>query len=108
MQGLSIKQARFARFPDEAAKLITVGVPPPDASLSPADLAAYTATANVQLNPDEVITREQRASCSPRCACGAKDLRTVLLWIGPGIHPGSGYYILVTTFRCRVCHSAAP
>ena len=58
VQGLAKKQARFAQFPEEAAKLISVGASLPDPAISPAELAAYTATANVLLNLDEVITRE--------------------------------------------------
>jgi Protein of unknown function (DUF1553) len=58
VQGLAKKLERFSQSPDEAAKLITVGASKPDATIPPAELAAYTATANVLLNLDEVVTRE--------------------------------------------------
>ncbi len=43
---------------DEAAALIAVGESPRKTSLSPAELAAYTAVASLLLNLDEVLTRE--------------------------------------------------
>jgi hypothetical protein len=49
--------AHYRRHPEEAAKLIAVGEKPADATIDPAELAAYTATANMLLNLDEVITQ---------------------------------------------------
>ena len=50
--------AAFAQDADAAGKLIAQGASKPAANLNPAELAAYTATANVLLNLDEVVTRE--------------------------------------------------
>ena len=53
-------QAELAHYradPDAAAKLIAAGAAPPDASLDPAELAAWTMVANVILNLDEVVTK---------------------------------------------------
>ncbi|MGD9858307.1 MAG: DUF1553 domain-containing protein, partial [Planctomycetaceae bacterium] len=41
-----------------AEKLIDVGEMPPDASIAPAELAAWTSVASVILNLDEVVTKE--------------------------------------------------
>jgi mono/diheme cytochrome c family protein len=49
---------KFRREPEAAAKLLTVGEAPLDKQLDPAELAAYTAVANVILNLDEVVTKE--------------------------------------------------
>jgi hypothetical protein len=46
---------------EAASKLIAVGDSPPDPSLDPAELAAYTGLASLILNLDEVITKESGA-----------------------------------------------
>ena len=56
--GLAKRTARFQQSPDEAAKILAVGEAKPDAKLNPIEIAAYTGTANVLLNLDEVVTRE--------------------------------------------------
>ena len=56
--GLEKRLAKY-RVDAEAAKaLLAQGEFKPDAQLNAAELAAYTVTANVLLNLDEVITRE--------------------------------------------------
>lgn len=54
--GLQQDLQDFSRAPQDAAKLLTVGASPADASLPPDQLAAWTLTANVLLNLDEVIS----------------------------------------------------
>ncbi len=54
--GLNSRLTKYNQQPDAAAKLTTVGAM--KAAGAPAELAAYTLTANVLLNLDEVITRE--------------------------------------------------
>ncbi|MEQ1861940.1 MAG: DUF1549 and DUF1553 domain-containing protein, partial [Chthoniobacteraceae bacterium] len=54
--GLTSRLAKYNQQPDAAAKLATVGAMKADGN--PTELAAYTLTANVLLNLDEVITRE--------------------------------------------------
>ncbi|OYU99314.1 MAG: hypothetical protein CFE26_25885 [Verrucomicrobiales bacterium VVV1] len=49
--------ATYQAAPAEAAKLIAVGNAPA-ATIAPVELAAYTVSANVILNLDEVITRD--------------------------------------------------
>ena len=56
--GLHDRLAAFEQDADSAGKLIAQGASKPDANLNPAELAAYTVTANVLLNLDEVVTRE--------------------------------------------------
>ncbi len=56
--GLQSDQARFATNKDTAKQLLTIGESKPDSKFSPEELAAYTLTANVLLNLDEVVTRE--------------------------------------------------
>ncbi len=56
--GLAKRTARFEQSPEEAQKLLSVGEAKPDTKTPPAELAAYTTTANVLLNLDEVVTRE--------------------------------------------------
>jgi hypothetical protein len=56
--GLQKHLARFQQEPDAAAKLVTVGASKADPNLNSPELAAYTLTANVLLNLDEVVTRE--------------------------------------------------
>jgi hypothetical protein len=56
--GLEKRLALFRADPAKAKALIATGTSKPDAKLDPAELAAYTTTANVILNLDEVVTRE--------------------------------------------------
>jgi len=56
--GLQKHLGRFQQEPDAAAQLVTIGVSKPDPNLNASELAAYTLTANVLLNLDEVVTRE--------------------------------------------------
>jgi len=58
LRGLDERRQWFATHPDDAQKAITQGASPPDASLPPAELAAYTTTAGVLMNLDRVITRD--------------------------------------------------
>ena len=57
-EGLARRALRFQQTPDEAKKLLAIGAAKADAKVDPVELASYTATANVLLNLDEVITRE--------------------------------------------------
>jgi hypothetical protein len=50
--------ARFQADPEAASKLVNAGQYPRDAALDVAELAAWTATANMLMNLDEVLTRE--------------------------------------------------
>jgi mono/diheme cytochrome c family protein len=50
--------ARFKAEPESAKKLIAVGDTPPDPTLDPPELAAWTLVANVVLNLDEVLNKE--------------------------------------------------
>jgi hypothetical protein len=56
--GLTQRLTEFQSKPTEAAALISQGATKADASLNPAELAAYTTTASVLLNLDRVITRD--------------------------------------------------
>ena len=56
--GFAKRTARFRQSPEEAAKILAVGETKADAKFNPVELAAYTGTANVLLNLDEVVTRE--------------------------------------------------
>jgi hypothetical protein len=56
--GLAKRTARFQQSAVEAAKILAVGETKADAKFNPVELAAYTGTANVLLNLDEVVTRE--------------------------------------------------
>ncbi|MBL8830080.1 MAG: PSD1 domain-containing protein [Planctomycetaceae bacterium] len=58
MRGLVRHLARYQADVDGARKLITQGAKPFDAKLAPQELAAYTLTANVLMNLDEVVTKE--------------------------------------------------
>ena len=58
LEGLAADLDRYRRDPEAAGKLVASGQSKADATLSPADLAAYTLTANILLNLDEVVTRE--------------------------------------------------
>jgi hypothetical protein len=56
--GLAQRLVKYTQQPEAAKQLSTVGAMKPAAEVSPNELAAYTLTANVLLNLDEVITRE--------------------------------------------------
>ncbi|MCE9566030.1 MAG: PSD1 and planctomycete cytochrome C domain-containing protein [Planctomycetes bacterium] len=56
--GVAKRTEAFKANPDSAKKLLTLGDTKPDATIEPAELAAYTVTASVILNLDETITRE--------------------------------------------------
>ena len=56
--GLNTRLERYQQDADNAKKLVTFGASKADAKANPTELAAYTLTANVLLNLDEVITRE--------------------------------------------------
>jgi hypothetical protein len=56
--GLAKRLARYRQEGEAAKLLVAQGASKPPADLDVADLAAYTTTANVLLNLDEVITRE--------------------------------------------------
>ncbi len=58
IDGLTTDLTRLQQNREGATKLITFGDSKPPANLDSAELAAYTLTANVLLNLDEVITRE--------------------------------------------------
>ncbi len=49
--------AFYAAHPDEAKAAVTVGASVPDATLDPAELAAWTMTANQLLNLDETLNK---------------------------------------------------
>ena len=49
---------RFRTSADAAAKYLSHGESPRDATLDAAELAAYTAVASLILNLDEVVTKE--------------------------------------------------
>lgn len=56
--GLARRLALYQRSADAAKKLIAVGTTQSGPEFDPAELAAYTLTANVLLNLDETVTRE--------------------------------------------------
>lgn len=56
--GLNDDLARFRQDANAAKQLIVLGESKAGVSFDPAELAAYTLTANVLLNLDEVVTRE--------------------------------------------------
>jgi hypothetical protein len=57
-RGLAGRIEKYKSAPDLARKLLSEGETRPDPKMDPAELAAYTMTANVILNLDEVVTRE--------------------------------------------------
>jgi hypothetical protein len=57
-RGLASRIGRYKTDPAAAHKLISEGETKADPKIDPAELAAYTMTANVILNLDEVVTRE--------------------------------------------------
>ena len=56
--GLREDLSHFAKASAEATKLVAFGDAKSDAAIKPEELAAYTLTANVLLNLDEVVMRE--------------------------------------------------
>lgn len=58
VEGLNSDLARMKQQPDAAKQLLAVGESKATSSVDPSELAAYTLTANVLLNLDEVVTRE--------------------------------------------------
>ena len=56
--GLEKRLAKYRADAEAAKKLVAQGQSKADAKLDPAELAAYTLTANVLLNLDEVVTKE--------------------------------------------------
>jgi hypothetical protein len=56
--GLTKRLAKFSTDAEAAGKLLTVGAAKPAPDTRASELAAYTLTANVLLNLDEVVTRE--------------------------------------------------
>jgi hypothetical protein len=56
--GFGSRLAEFQSQPEAAKALISHGASKPDPALDPAELAAYTVTANVLLNLDRVVTRD--------------------------------------------------
>ena len=57
-EGLQKRLAYYKSHPEEAEKLVSVGDYPREPGVSVPELAAYTLTASVLLNSDEMITRE--------------------------------------------------
>jgi hypothetical protein len=57
-KGLTARLTRYQSDGDAAKQLVGFGASKADAKTNPTELAAYTLTANVLLNLDEVITRE--------------------------------------------------
>jgi hypothetical protein len=58
IEGLNEDIAHLKQQPDAVKQVLSNGESKPHASLDPAELAAYTLTANVLLNLDEIVTRE--------------------------------------------------
>jgi hypothetical protein len=58
LRNLEKQKAKFSQRPQEAAKLLAVGEKRSDEKLNPVELAAYSVTASLILNLDEVITRQ--------------------------------------------------
>ena len=56
--GLTRHQKHYQTTPDAAAKLIQTGESKPNTTIPPTELAAYTVTANVLLNLDELVNKE--------------------------------------------------
>jgi hypothetical protein len=56
--GFAIALARYKADPAAAAKLVAVGASKADPKLDPAELAAYTTTASVVLNLDEMVSKQ--------------------------------------------------
>lgn len=58
LKGLQARLAKYAADPGAAQELLKQGKSPAAPGVNPAELAAYTVTANVLLNLDEVVTRD--------------------------------------------------
>ena len=58
IEGLNQDSARMKTQPELAKQIVSTGESKANASLDAGELAAYTLTANVLLNLDEVVTRE--------------------------------------------------
>jgi hypothetical protein len=58
LAGFDRQLQNFKEAPDDAAKLLAIGATPVDRTLDRCELAAYTMTARVVLNLDEMITRQ--------------------------------------------------
>jgi hypothetical protein len=58
LAGYERRLAKFKASPDAAKQLISYGASKADPHLDPLELAAYTMTANVIMNLDEVVTKE--------------------------------------------------
>ncbi len=58
VEGFSADLARFQATPAAAQQYLDFGTSPNASTINPVELAAYSLTANVLLNLDEVITRE--------------------------------------------------
>jgi len=58
VDGFQRRLSQFRADPAAAQKLMTAGEWPRNATVDPAELAAYTAMTNVILNLDEVVTKE--------------------------------------------------
>ena len=56
--GFESRHAEFSSDPESAKALLSHGASVVDATLDPAELAAYTVSANVLLNLDRVVTRD--------------------------------------------------
>jgi hypothetical protein len=58
LEGFQYHLAEFRRKPEAAKKLLAIGESRVDDKLDAAELAGYTAVANMLLNLDEVVTKE--------------------------------------------------
>jgi len=58
MAGYRRALAEYQANRNAARELVSVGESPRDATLNAAELAAYTAVANMMLNLDEVVAKE--------------------------------------------------
>jgi hypothetical protein len=54
---IAVSLDHYQAHPDEAERLVVIGVAPPDAALARTELAAWTIAANVVLNMDEFLTK---------------------------------------------------
>lgn len=57
VEGYREELQRYREDEENAAALVAVGAAPPDPTLDTAELAAWTMTANLVLNLDEVVTK---------------------------------------------------
>ncbi|WP_397569209.1 DUF1553 domain-containing protein [Schlesneria sp. T3-172] len=56
-EGFERRRTTFQAFPEEVEKLISLGETPPQTSIPPVELAAYTATISVIFNLDEFVVK---------------------------------------------------